>query len=275
MSEDVSVRTPSDATLLSWAHVVEDASVGLIDLDGHGTGALMNDAARELLHVMRRSAAGSEDGPVVGTQVAPREAADQAAAYDDEPVRAIDPADLGSLPRLAETAPGRGPLTFRGDVTELLWRYAPVMAGIIREEGRGASTGQQSGPPGPLGPSRVVSCTSPMGQRWVRIDAYRRSHNRFLVTLVDVTGLQRDTEQADALDWELADTVAQRLVTAETALDLGRDELGRRLIAEARALIRARIGEHVRRSGGAGPGLMRRQVLPPEGPPPPSTGAST
>ena len=114
-----------------------------------------------------------------------------------------------------------------------------------------------------------------MGQRWVRIDCYRRSHNRFLVTLVDVTGLHRDAEEEEALDWELADTVAQRLVTAETALDLGRDELGRRLIAEARALIRARIGEHVRRSGGAGPGLMRRQVLPPEGPPPPSTGAET
>ena len=65
---------------------------------------------------------------------------------------------------------------------------------------------------------------------------------------------------AAAREWELADTVAQRLVTAETALDLGRHDLGRRLVGEARALIGARIGEQVRRTGGVAPGLMRRQA---------------
>lgn len=273
MSEDVTVRTPSNASLLSWDHVVDDGAVGLIDLDGFGTSAMMNETARELLHLMRRSAdwaSSVEEGTSVGQQVAPRRAADTADPTA-APTTVRPPAETGEVRKRHEPPVRRVPLTFRGDVTELLWRYAPVLAETIRVEGKPDGS-PPLGPPGPLAPSRVVSCASPEGERWIRIDGYRRSDGRFLVTLVDVTGLQRDVEQEDALDWELADTVAQRLVTAETALDLGRDELGRRLIAEARALIRARIGEHVRRSGGAGPGLMRRQVSPPEGPPP-SSGA--
>src|SRR5690349_4472649 len=187
MSEDVQVHTPVSASVLTWDHVVGDASVGLIDLDGHGTAPLMNDAARELLQLLRD----------------------------------------GAADRHADPAPSerrRGPLSVRGDVTELLWDYAPAMAETIRREGR--ATGKSAparGPAGPLAPSRVVSCPSSEGRRWVQIDGYRRSGNRFLVTLVDVTAVEQDRPADGALGWEIADTLAQRLVTAETALDLGRD----------------------------------------------------
>ncbi len=261
MNDDVVPRTHAGGPSLSWDDVVADSSVGLIDLDGWGTTALLNDRARELLQLLR---CGAEGGPsaegVVGAQLAATEAAD-----------CFDPAAPGTAaaPQSEDRVPvargRRGPLTVRGDLTDLLWRYAPAMAETIRREGRGTDGGQPAGPAGPLAPSRVVSCASTEGRRWIRIDGYRRSGRRFLVTLVDVTRLEQENAQAAALDWELADTVAQRLVTAETALDLGRDELGRRLIAEARALIRTRIGEHVRRSGGPGPGMMRRQDGPPDG----------
>ena len=235
MSEDLSVRETGDLAPLTWDDVVADSGVGLVDLDGYGTGALMNDAARELLHLLRAGSAHP-----AGEQV--------------------DLADPGDRP-----GGRRGPLRVRGDLTELLGAYAPAMAETIRREGRTQGTpARPAGPVGPLAPSRVVSCRSATGQRLVRIDGYRRSGNRFLVTLVDVTAIERDAAADGAIGWELADTLAQRLVTAETALDLGRDEFGRRLVAEARALVQARIGEHVRRSGGVAPGVVRRQGGPEE-----------
>ena len=237
MSEDVTVRAPGDVSPLTWADVAGDADVGLVDLDGFGTSALMNDAARELLQVLRAGAPDLEPGPQAdGT---------------------------------SRHKPRRGPLTVRGDLTELLGAYAPAMAETIRREGRApAGAGQARGPVGPLAPSRVVSCPTSSGPRLVRIDGYRRSGNRFLVTLVDVTAIERESAAEGAIGWELADTLAQRLVTAETALDLGRDEFGRRLVAEARALVQARIGEHVRRSGGVAPGVVRRQGGPEDVPSP-------
>ncbi|GAA1925786.1 hypothetical protein [Nocardioides marmoribigeumensis] len=247
MSEDVGVPAHDAGRPLTWTDVVGDSRVGLVDLDGHGTTALMNDAARELLQLLREGVAG-HDGE-----------GSAAAAVTAEAPR----------PALLRDRRARGPLSVRGDLTELLATYAPAMAETIRREGRGPQR-SSSGPAGPLGPSRVVSCPSSRGRRLVRIDGYRRSGNRFLVTLVDVTSVERDpapevgsagTSEA-AIGWELADTLAQRLVTAETALDLGRDEFGRRLVAEARALVQTRIGEHVRRSGGLAPGVVRRQGGP-------------
>jgi hypothetical protein len=232
VTEDVVVRTPDNVAHLTWQHVVDDIGVGLVDLDGHGTGALMNPAARELLHLL----AGTPEEPT--------------------------PEETGRPPR-------RGPRTVRGDLTELLGRYAPRLAETMQAE-IGAQRSGGTGAPGPLAPGRVVSCEGPDGERWVKIDVYRRSESRFLMTLVDVTHLEQERAVEGAREWELADTVAQRLVTAETALDLGRHDLGRRLVSEARALIGARIGEQVRRTGGVAPGLMRRQVpsedvAPPEG----------
>jgi len=222
---------------LTWSDVVDDTEVGLVDLDGYGTGALMNETARELLQMLSD-----------GLRERPTEPPAQAGE------------DRAPVPQVRVVQQRRGPITVRGDVTELLRGYAPAMAETIRREGRTRGAPPAGGPVGPLAPSRVVSCQSSRGRRWVRIDGYRRSGNRFLLTLVDVTALEQEDPSGDTFDWELADTLAQRLVTAETALDLGRDELGRRLVAEARALIQARIGEHVRRTGGAGPGLMRRQT---------------
>ena len=222
MSEDVVVRTPDNVGHLTWQHVVDDIGIGLVDLDGHGTGALMNPAARELLHLL------------AGT--------------------AEEPSEEGAGRR-----PRRGPRIVRGDITELLGRYAPGLAETMQSE-VGAERSGPSGAPGPLAPGRVVSCEGPDGQRWVQIDVHRRSESRFLVTLVDVTHLEHERASEGAREWELADTVAQRLVTAETALDLGRHDLGRRLVGEARALIGARIGEQVRRTGVVAPGLMRRQA---------------
>lgn len=224
VSKDVVVRTPDNVAHLTWQHVVDDIGVGLVDLDGHGTGALMNPAARELLHLL----AGTLEEPTDGEAGRP---------------------------------PSRGPRTVRGDITELLGRYAPGLAETMQSE-IGARRSGGTGAPGPLAPGRVVSCEGPDGQRWVQIDVYRRSGSRFLMTLVDVTHLERERASESAREWELADTVAQRLVTAETALDLGRHDLGRRLVGEARALIGARIGDQVRRTGGVGPGLMRRQAPP-------------
>ncbi len=220
-SADVVVRTSADAAHLTWEHVVDDTDVGLIDLDGHGTAALMNPAARDLLHLLAGTDLGATDGP-----------------------------------------PRRGPRTVRGDLTEVLGRYAPAVADTMRGEVAARRRGAGTGPTGPLAAGRVVSCEGRDGEHRVRIDVYRRSGSRFLVTLVDVTDLEQRTSDDSAHEWEVADTVAQRLVTAETALDLGRHDLARRLVGEARALIGARIGEQVRRSGGPAPGLMRRQTPP-------------
>ena len=116
---------------------------------------------------------------------------------------------------------------------------------------------QADGPAGPVGGG--VACTFEAADTWVGLQVLRLEPDRFMVVVHDVTTEQRLARREAQAALEINDTVVQTLVAAETALDLGRTDLGRSLVGEASKASRTWIGQQLVASGGARPGAVRRE----------------
>jgi hypothetical protein len=142
------------------------------------------------------------------------------------------------------------PALTRPDVRDLgpvLERLVPHLATAMRVDG----------PAGPVG--RGVACTFAAADTWVSIDVVRLEADRFVLAVHDVTTQERLSRREAQAALEINDTVVQTLVAAETALDLGRADLGRSLLGEAARASQAWIGQQLVASGGARPGSVRRE----------------
>ena len=142
------------------------------------------------------------------------------------------------------------PALTRPDVRDLgpvLERLVPHLAAAMRLDDA----------PGPVG--RGVACTFPAADTWVSIDVVRVEPDRFVIAVHDVTTQERLSRREAQAALEINDTVVQTLVAAETALDLGRTDLGRSLLGEAARASQAWIGQQLVASGGARPGAVRRE----------------
>jgi hypothetical protein len=138
----------------------------------------------------------------------------------------------------------------RPDFRELgpvLDRLAPDLTRAMRTDG----------PTGPVG--SAVACTFSTSDTWVGLQVLRLEPDRFMIVVHDVTTEQRLARREAQAALEINDTVVQTLVAAETALDLGRTDLGRSLVGEASKASRAWIGQQLVASGGARPGAVRRE----------------
>ena len=133
------------------------------------------------------------------------------------------------------------------DLAPVLERLVPSLVAAMRDDGHAGSVG------------RGVACTLPAADTWVGIEVVRLDVDRFMVVVHDVTAETRLTRREAQVALEINDTVVQTLVAAETALDLGKTDLGRTLVGEAARASQAWIGQQLAASGGARPGAVRRE----------------
>jgi hypothetical protein len=146
---------------------------------------------------------------------------------------------------------------------------------VIRDLVPGLTTAMlEDGEPGPVG--RDVACVSPVADTWVGIEVVRLEAGRYLLVVHDATVEERLSRREAQAALEINDSVVQTLVAAETALDLGRAALGRRLVGEASRAARGWIGQRLVASGGARPGAVRREgpARPPRASPTPRSSSA-